>query len=130
MAVDSRFTSNHARVEHRAEMLAVIRPIMTNRTTAEWEAIFRAEGIPHSRVLTIAQLVESEQFREAGMLQPAPHPDVPELQLIDLPVTHNHNRTSHPTPPPRLGEHNVEVLGDFGYAETERVRLEKAGALG
>ena len=130
MAADPRFTTNHARVEHRGEMLAVIRPIMTTRTTAEWEAVFRAEGLPHSRVLTIAQLVESEQFHEAGMLQPSPHPDVVGLQLIDLPVTHNHSRTSHPTPPPRLGEHNAEVLGEFGYSEAEREAMKEAGALG
>jgi len=130
MGTDPAYASNHARVEHREAMLAVIRPIMLTHTTAEWEAIFQAEGIPHSRVLTIAELVETEQFAEAGMLQPSPHPDVPGLQLIDLPVTHNHSRTTRPTPPPRLGEHNAEVLGEFGYSEAEQEALRTAGAFG
>ena len=130
MGTDPQFATNHARVEHRDAMLAVIRPLMREKTTAAWEAIFKAAGVPHSRVLTIAELVETEQFAATGMLQPTPHPDVPGLKLIDLPVTHNRARTAGPTPPPRLGEHNMEVLAEFGFGAAERDALAAAGALG
>ena len=130
MGTDPEFATNNARVQHRQEMLDVIRPIMRKKTTREWEKIFREIGLPHSRVLTIADLVETEQFRETGMLQPTPHPDVPDLKLIDLPVTHDHERTTGPTPPPRLGEHNMEVLAEFGFDEEAREHLRQEGALG
>lgn len=129
MARDVRFWTNAARVENRAAMQQIIRDRMRARTSSEWEGIFKQYGIPYSRVHSIADLVGMDQFQAINILQQVPHPDVPELQLIDLPFTHNHERTHQPCPPPRLGEHTQQVLAEFGFSEAERRQLASEGVI-
>ena len=129
MAKDVRFWTNAARVENRTAMQQIIRDRMRARPSAEWETIFKQYGIPYSRVHSIADLVDMDQFKAINILQPVPHPDVPDLRLIDLPFKHNHDRTQQPCPPPRLGEHTDQVLAEFGFSEAERRLLKSEGVI-
>jgi formyl-CoA transferase/CoA:oxalate CoA-transferase len=127
MAQDVRFWTNAVRVENRAAMQEIIRDRMRARSSADWEETFKEYGIPYSRVHSIADLVEMEQFKAINMLQDVPHPEVPDLKLIDLPFMHNHQRTVDPGPPPKLGEHNDDILSEIGYSESEREQLRSDG---
>ena len=46
----------------------------------------------------------------ARMLQPLPHPAIPDLRLAALPLSFAEDRPRYRSPPPLVGEHTAEVL--------------------
>ena len=54
---------------------------------------------------------------------------VPGLRAVDLPFRVDGNRSSRWTPPPKLGEHTDEVLGELGYDHRAITKLRAAGTI-
>jgi crotonobetainyl-CoA:carnitine CoA-transferase CaiB-like acyl-CoA transferase len=52
-----------------------------------------------------------------------PHPDIPDLRLVDLPLKIGKQRGVRRTPPPRLGQHSDEILISIGYRPDEDEEL-------
>jgi len=129
---DERFSTNPMRVENREELRRLIVERFQARTAAEWEDRFKARSIPCSRIQTVADLVQNEQFQALELLKSTPHPLVPDLRLIDLPVSQNKGRASQRYSPPLLGEQTNEVqtnevLLELGYSESAIGELRKNG---
>jgi crotonobetainyl-CoA:carnitine CoA-transferase CaiB-like acyl-CoA transferase len=75
----------------------------------------------------VADVVASEQTKALGMLQSLTHPRIPDLELPALPLSFDGERATHRLPPPLVGEHTAEVLGEVGYTEEEIEELAAAG---
>ncbi len=129
LADDPRFAVNPLRVANRPALRQAIIAQLSQRPVGEWEALFKAESIPCTPIRTIADLAQDEQLAALGMLTPFPHPAVPDLRLVDMPVSQNGSRAAHRYPPPRLGEHTEEVLGEMGYSADEIVALRATSAV-
>jgi crotonobetainyl-CoA:carnitine CoA-transferase CaiB-like acyl-CoA transferase len=126
---NERFSTNPMRVVNREELRRLIIERFQTRTAAEWEARFKARSIPCSRILTVADLVQNEQFQALELLKSTPHPLVPDLRLIDLPVSQNKGRAAQRYSPPLLGEQTSEVLIELGYSEGEIGELRNNGVI-
>jgi crotonobetainyl-CoA:carnitine CoA-transferase CaiB-like acyl-CoA transferase len=126
---DERFATNPMRVVNREELRRLIVEHFRTRTAAEWEDRFKARSIPCSRILTVADLIDNEQFQALNLLKSIPHPLVPDLRLIDLPVSQDKGRAEHRYPPPLLGEQTSEVLIELGYSEEEIGDLRNKGVI-
>ena len=57
------------------------------------------------------------------MLVDIPHPDIPELRVVDIPLTLDGERATHRRPPPRLGEQTAAILEELGIAPEEVAAL-------
>ncbi len=60
-ATDSRFRTNALRVEHRDELLALLRPLVRERTRHHWQELLSAIEVPHGPVLSVDEALLTPQ---------------------------------------------------------------------
>jgi crotonobetainyl-CoA:carnitine CoA-transferase CaiB-like acyl-CoA transferase len=127
LADDGRFRTNPDRVRNREELVAILSERLRERDTVDWHAALLRAGVPAAPVADVADVVASEQTKALGMLQSLTHPRIPDLELPALPLSFDGERATHRLPPPLVGEHTAEVLGEVGYTEEEIEELAAAG---
>ena len=127
---DVRFVERESRKVHRAALTTEIEAGLRRHSAAEWETILNTLDIPAGRVLTVPQALASPQVQQRGLLQTF------DLPGFDHPVTQTRAGFKMPGaepeisgPPPRLGEHSVEVLRSLGYSDEDISNLRSAGAI-
>jgi crotonobetainyl-CoA:carnitine CoA-transferase CaiB-like acyl-CoA transferase len=108
-ATDSRYTTNAARVKHREELNAMIGEIVATRTKGEWIDALEAAGVPCAPINTLPEAVATDQAAALGIIQRVPGED---YELMALPLSFDGQRPPMRRPPPAVGQHNLEILGD------------------
>jgi formyl-CoA transferase/CoA:oxalate CoA-transferase len=129
LKTDPRFASNPERVAHRLELRALLEARLATKTAATWEALLAARSFPCSRIRTVADAVADEQTAALGLLANIPHPLIPELRVVDLPVSEHGDRADLRRPPPLLGEHTAEILAELGYSDPDVASLRDRGVV-
>jgi len=138
-AVDERFRSNSARVQHRAELVALMTALTRTRSTAEWVSLLEDKAVPCGPINTLAQAFADPQVQARGLVIDQAPPQAKQAQaatttranvrtvacpmrlMATPPVLHH--------PPPSLGEHTHEVLTELGLDATQIAQLKRAGVV-
>jgi crotonobetainyl-CoA:carnitine CoA-transferase CaiB-like acyl-CoA transferase len=107
-ASDPRFTTNAQRFANKAALLPEIEKIMLTRTKGEWLDRLEAAGIPCAPIHNLREVLTEPQTDAVGIIQKVPELD---FELIGLPISFDGERPSIRRPPPRLGEHNDQIIG-------------------
>jgi crotonobetainyl-CoA:carnitine CoA-transferase CaiB-like acyl-CoA transferase len=127
MIADARFSSNTARVKHRAQVDQAVGSWFAARTREEALKAMREAGVTAGPVYTIADAVADAHFRERGIIV-----DVEDAELGAVPM-HNIVPRLSPSagtwrrPAPRLGEHTDAVLAEAGFDREAIARLKQQG---
>ncbi|MBA2297120.1 MAG: CoA transferase [Actinobacteria bacterium] len=124
LARDPRFRTNPLRVEHRDQLVPLLRVRLAERPTDELLDRLRAAGVPASPVLDVGEVAAQEQTHATGMLQ-----ELAGRTIVAPPISADGERVLHRRAPPLLGEHSAEILREAGYADPEIERLAAAGVV-
>lgn len=126
---DPRFHTNRDRVAHRDELRRLIQERVAFDSTENCVKILEQAAVPVARVQDVQQAVEDPQTQALDLLEPMPHPNIPDLRLLRPPLTIDGIRARHSSPPPALGVHSAEVLEEAGYRPEEIDKLARAGVI-
>ena len=126
LKADPRLASNNDRVRARAWMMPILRERLAPRSAAELAAVFERRGLPFAPITRPQDLLDDPHLRASGGLAPIELPDGRPAQAVLLPLTLDGARPGVRRSPPKLGEHNAELLGALGYGDAEIAALSQA----
>jgi crotonobetainyl-CoA:carnitine CoA-transferase CaiB-like acyl-CoA transferase len=126
---DPRFRTNPDRVVNRDALCTVLEERLRERPTEHWRRALTDAGVPVAPVANVAEIVSAPQTDALGMLQPLPHPGIPELRVPALPLSLDHTRVTHRSPPPAVGEDTRAILREAGYDDDTIAALAARGVI-
>ena len=130
LAQDSRFVTNTGRVEHRDELIALIKPVFQEKTASEWLSALEGAGIPCGPINTVDKVFAEPQVEAREMLIHMAYPEIGDLRLVGSPLKFSDTPVGYKLPPPRLGEHTEEILEEFlGYSSAMTQSLKERGVI-
>ena len=119
------------RAENRESEAEFLRGVMAERTAQEWEDFLQGNHVPAGRIRTMGEALEDPQLESRSILHV--HDTVPGVgENVTVPMCAfklAHGGPSIESPPPRLGEHNDEILGGLGYAASDIAALRDEGVI-
>ena len=130
LAADSRFSTNQARVAHRAELIPLIRQATVFKTTAEWLSALEQAGVPCGPINDLQQVFADPQVQARGLRVELPHPLAGSVPQVASPIRLSATPVQYRNAPPLLGEHTEQVLQQWlGLSLEQIAELRRAGVL-
>jgi crotonobetainyl-CoA:carnitine CoA-transferase CaiB-like acyl-CoA transferase len=119
------------RLKNRDALNAELDKITATKSNAEWQDILDKAGVPTGPIYSIDQMFDDPQVKHLGLAVPVPtdSQDGRPLTVVAQPFTMSRTSSKMVAPPPDVGEHNDEVLKEFGYSAQEIETLRKAKAI-
>lgn len=120
LLADPRFVDNDARLANREVLAAELEARFRTRTTDEWIEDLLAAGVPAGPIQDYQQVLTSDPHTRAReMVISFDHPVEGTTYALGSPLKLRGTPvSSHPSPPPLLGEHTEEVLQAVTDPET------------
>jgi crotonobetainyl-CoA:carnitine CoA-transferase CaiB-like acyl-CoA transferase len=128
LPADKRFATNAARVEHRRELIPELQDVLRERRADEWVELLDAAGVPVGKVRSVPEAIEAAAAAGRPATVRVEHPTIGALELVGSPIW-GPTESSLPAPPPLLGEHTAEVLGELGRTDDQIEDLSRRGVV-
>ena len=124
---DPRYALGRSRGEHRDALTPRLEGASRSWTAAKLARSLSEAKVPASVVNTLAETFEDAQVRHRGIAVQMPHPLKPDLLGIASPIRLQSTPPSYRRPPPMLGQHTDEALGErLGLGADELADLRAA----
>ncbi|MGE0132432.1 MAG: CaiB/BaiF CoA transferase family protein [Blastocatellales bacterium] len=118
LIADPRYSTVAARSERSEEVVALLDEVIGSREMAEWDALFRAEGVVWGPIPTMERVAADPQMKANGVFTEFEHPQLGLIPTVSSPLNVQGMAKEQPRTAPEVGEHSREILRDLGYTET------------
>ena len=129
LSLRPEFATPEARVENRHALREIFLARYAEDSTEHWVEALESVDILGAPVRTLAEALEDEQTLVNRMIVEMEHPTAGTVRALDAPIHLSSTPASIRRVPPRLGEHNAEVLRDHGFTDDEVAGLTEAKVL-
>ena len=121
LASEPRFVKNADRVRHRAELVPLLEAVMKTRPKADWLSALEAATVPCGAINSLDEVFADPQVQARGMVTHWQHPLRADLPLVSSPIKLEKTPVRTDRPPPMLGQHTDEVLGELLGVDAARL---------
>ena len=121
LASNPRYTRNADRVRHRAELVPLLEAVMKTRPKADWLSRLEAAKVPCGAINSLDEVFVDPHVQARGMVTHWQHPLRADLPLVSSPIKLEKTPVRTVSPPPMLGQHTDEVLGELLGADALRL---------
>ena len=132
MIDDPRFKTAEARLQNRSAVEEILQKKLLEKTADEWLAVMDQSdsGVPFAPINSLDKVFNDPHVLTRQIVTTVTHPVTGPIQMVGMPVRYDEERGKVCLPPPRLGEHNREILSKFmGYGIEEIENLKKEGVI-
>jgi crotonobetainyl-CoA:carnitine CoA-transferase CaiB-like acyl-CoA transferase len=123
------FATDHARVQNRRTLIALIEQIMSPRPRRYWLEMLETHEIPCGPINNYEEVLRDPQILARNMVVETDHPAFGRHRTLGSPLKMSDTPPLAGRSAPRLGEHTVDVLRAAGYDDAEIAALRQARAI-
>ncbi|MEO8652708.1 MAG: CaiB/BaiF CoA-transferase family protein [Ramlibacter sp.] len=116
---DARLATNNHRVRERQWLIPLLRDRLMGFSAAKLAAMFEQHALPFAPITRPEDLLDDPHLKATGGLAPLTLTDGRTAQTVLLPFTLGGQRPGVRLDPPKLGQHNRELLAELGYSPVE-----------
>lgn len=111
---DSLFKTQADRMKNQKALAEILAPIFRQRSADEWIAEFDALGVPCAPMLDYAEILADKHVDHMKIVREIPLPNGAMTKTVGFPIVMSEFQFDITRSPPALGEHNEEVLAEWG----------------
>jgi crotonobetainyl-CoA:carnitine CoA-transferase CaiB-like acyl-CoA transferase len=128
LQTDPRLATMSTRIAHAEELEELVKTELARRTTAEWAELLKKADVPVFPAHTFESLLEDPHLGAIGFFREEAHPSLGTIRETAVPSEWQGTPPAGYRPPPRLGEHTVQVLAEAGLDDEAIGRVLAANA--
>ncbi len=129
LTTDPRYARNADRVAHRDALIPLLQEALARRPRDHWLAELERVGVPCGPINALDQVFDDPQVRYRGLKVELPHPLAGSVPLVASPLRFSETPVDYQRPPPTLGQHTTEVLGDVLGLDPDTLASLRAGGV-
>ena len=125
------YATREDRKRNRLALKADLETVLKTRPARDWAKELNRMGVPSGAVLTVPEVLQMPQVADRGFLKT--FDDVPgvgrDVSITTTGLKLDGEAPNVETPPPLLGEHNLQIWSELGLSEEDLIDLRSEGAL-
>ena len=121
------YQTSDARRKNRDALNAELERYTVKRSSADWVDAINTAGVPCGPIYKINEMFADPQVEHLGTARAVALQDGGEIMLLAQPFALSRTPSALAAPPPELGEHTDEVLGELGYTPEDIAALLDTG---
>ncbi len=127
MADDPRYGTIYGRTENIGYLYEFLAKTFETKTTAEWLRILTDADIPIIEMNTPGTLLHDPHMQAVNFFQMQQHPSEGLLRMLGIPQEWSESQPAQRYPAPRLGEHTLQLLKEYGLTPDEARQVVATG---
>ncbi|KMN35626.1 CoA-transferase [Chromobacterium sp. LK1] len=128
LAEHPRYASASLRIVNRADLVPQLEQALLSRSSADWLRRLEDAAIPCGPINDYQQVFADPQVRHRGMHARIEQPDAAACATVASPLRLCATPPRYRRPPPRLGQHTDEILGELLRKTPEEIAQLRADA--